>query len=135
MLEEVGNGTRSDPKVAKVFKAFAGKLTKDEVQIFNMMLVDWQVGLKKEKCKEGECPWYQPSTQRKEYFTFWGQLNRVYGFQSNWDDFKRFDGSVWNVMKEEFKKREEKWVSKRKFVDFALQQNLCHLHRFHCCSL
>ena len=111
MLEEVGAGTRSDPKIPRVFKAFSGNLTKDEIQIFNMMLVDWQLGLKKEKVKDGECPWYQPSSQRKDYFTFWGRLKRAYGFQCSDKDFKDFDGSVWNVMSDEMEKRYEEWVS------------------------
>ena len=111
MLEEVGAGTRSDPKVAKLFKAFSGKLTRVEMQLFNMMLVDWQLNLKKERFKTGECPWYQPSSQRKDYFTFWGFLKRQYDFEVNEKDFRNFDGSVWNVMSAEIEKREKVWVS------------------------
>ena len=126
MLDEVGEGTDEDPRLPRVLKAFSGKLERNEIEIFNHMLVDWQISLQKERVKDGECPWYQPSTQRKDYFTFWGALNRHYGFKSQWSDFKKFDGSVWRVMGAEIKKREKKWVSRRamplcpKSVSFSL---------------
>ena len=112
MLDVIGEGTAKDPKLPRVLKAFRGRdLTEDKIQIFNLMLVDWQISLKKEKVKDGECPWYQPSTQRKDYFTFWGMMNRTYKVKATVNDFQRFDGSVWKVMGAEIKKREKEWVS------------------------
>ena len=127
MLVETGAGTRKDPKMPFVLKAFAGTLNCEEIKLFNLMLVDWQLQLKKEKFKVGECPWYQPSSQRKDYFTFWGILQREYGFQTTADNFKNFDGSVWKVIGMEIRKREETWVSE---MDILVQMFVC---TYQCC--
>ena len=111
MLEEVGAGTRSDPKMPRVFKDFAGRLNKSQKELLNMMLVDWQLPLKKKRFKEGECPWYQPNAQRTDYFTFWGRMKNKYGWIAKESDFRDFDGAVYAVMESEFQKREGEWVS------------------------
>ena len=111
VLQEVGAGTESEPRMSLVFKRFAGNLDRNEKKILNMMLVDWQLSLKKKKCKEGECPWYQPNAQRTNYFTFWGRMRNVYGWQTKEADFRDFHGAVYAVMCNEFEKREEIWVS------------------------
>ena len=106
MLKVVGNGSPDDPMIPRVFKVFAGNLTTREIILFNAMLVDWQLNMKKKRIKVGESAWFCLSTHIKTYVSFWRGLKENYHFESNIEDFQEFQGSVWQVIHQTIARRE-----------------------------
>ena len=112
LLKPVALTRRGQKKqVPAIVKLLAGEIDDTKLMIANRALVDWQVSLKLVKPKREGCPWYAPTTQATDYRTFFGRMNKEYGWQFNEAHFKNFEGCVDAVMAEAFQQREREWVS------------------------
>ena len=112
MLEPVKNpSSLGSAEVPFCFVACSGITSQQKILLGNGMLVDWQLNLTKKKFKEGECPWYQPSTQGTNLRTFFGHMSKCYDWKFSEKDLKNFEGCLDGVLKIEFDRREKEWVS------------------------
>ena len=117
LLEPVPNpfkktGRAESKTVPLLFVEVGGDLNQMKISLANRAICDWQIRLKKKKKpKEGECPFYQPSTQSMELRSFFGHMSRQYHWQITAKSLTGFDGALCHVMGEVYSQREEIWVS------------------------
>ena len=105
----VGNGS---PEVPFAFPSVAGIPSRKKLLLADAMLCDWQLNLKKKvDVKDGECPFYQPSTQNVELRTFFGHMSKHHDWQFSDSELKGFKGSLYGVIQEMYAQRLEKYVS------------------------
>ena len=103
---------RAESKTAPLlFLEIGGDLNQTKISLANRAICDWQIRLKKKKPKEGECPFYQPSTQSMELRSFFGHMSRQYHWQITEKSLTGFDGALFHVMAEVYSQREKTWVS------------------------
>ena len=104
-----GNGLIEVPFA---FVSVAGPISKKKLMLANEMLKDWQLKLeKKVKVKDGECRFYQPSTQNVELRTFFGHMSKCHDWQFSETELRGFKGSLTGVIQEMYAQRLEKFVS------------------------
>jgi len=112
MLALVPNPNRlGEREVPFCFVAVSGQVSPNKIYLANAMVVDWQLRLKKVKVKEGECPWYQPSTQAVNLRTFFAHMSKCHNWQFSEVNLKDFTGALDGVLKAEFARRFLEWVS------------------------
>ena len=125
-LKEVDNpnfipSTSSSEKVPKLFLLLAGAKTRVKKQLCNAAIVDWQLDMKKEKVKEGDIPFKQPSTQNVEIRAFFAHMAKQYGWVWKDKDFKGFEGALNGVLTKLYKERQEEFVSKERNANDILK--------------
>jgi len=105
----VGNGS---PEVPFAFPSVAGIPTRKKLHLANAMICDWQLNLRKKGVvKDGECPYYQPSTQNVELRTFFGHMTKHHDWQFSDSELKGFEGSLYGCIQEMYAQRLEEFVS------------------------
>jgi len=105
----VGNGS---PEVPFAFPSVAGIPTRKKLHLANAMICDWQLNLRKKGVvKDGECPYYQPSTQNVELRTFFGHMSKHHDWQFSDNELKGFEGSLYGCIQEMYAQRLEEFVS------------------------
>ena len=105
-------GMENGKECPVLFVQIGGDLTRDKIDLANKALCEWQVRLRmKKKPKDGECPFYQPSTQSMELRSFFGHMARKYDWKITEKDLSGFNGALSCVMEEVYMQREKIWVS------------------------
>ena len=95
LLEYVDfDGPGTYEKAPMILIAIGGEKDNDKLQLANLSLIDWQAATRKKVNPQGKkrekddpCPWYQPSTQNVHLRTFFGTVQRVFGWQFQQSDF------------------------------------------------
>ena len=127
LLEHIpfdGPGTyTSAPKILIVL---GGDKNGDKLQLANFSLIDWMAATKKKAkkkktvakknknetdedgCDIDLCPWYQPSTQNQHLRTFFGTVQRVFGWQFQQSDFN-FNSGLNGFIKDLYALREKEF--------------------------
>lgn len=106
----IGAGER-EPEIPRLIVAISGDREPCKQELANRAFCCWQTRAKKAKCAEGECPFYQPSSQNMELRTLIGKLKAKYNFKYVLGDFNQFPGSLGSVLKALYSQRLEEWVS------------------------
>ena len=72
------------PRVVKVLRVREGEASREQIQLFNKMLIDWQALTRKKyfsSQKKGlNCPYYQPSVTNQHLRTFFAMTRDRYGW-------------------------------------------------------
>ena len=118
MVEEVPNPNyipgdpESSETINHLFVVLSGIKTRAKVQLFNRMLVDYLLRLKKKCTRPGTvCEFYSPNTQNTMVRILLGRLKKVYGFDYKFKDFENYEGCAAGVIKTLYAQRQEKYVS------------------------
>ena len=80
--------------VPRCFVLFGGDITHQKLSLCNDMLIDWQMNYKKQRFKEGECPWYSVDVQNMEVRTFLAHMAKTCTWRYTTKHFSNFEGSL-----------------------------------------
>ena len=97
--------------VPRCFVLFGGDITHQKLSLCNDMLIDWQMNYKKQRFKEGECPWYSVDVQNMEVRTFLAHMAKTYTWRYATKHFSNFEGSLNAVMSNLYQQRFQEWAS------------------------
>ena len=123
---ETFDGPGSFEQAPRILIAIGGQKDNDKLQLANLSLIDWQaVTMKKKQQKsiksdkddddanapdngDDPCPWYQPSTQNVHLRTFFGTVQRIFGWQFQQSDFN-FNAGLNGFIKDLYAAREKEY--------------------------
>ena len=104
---------RGPPKIPQLYKVISGRPETDSeaLQLVNRVMVDWVLVYKKVRIKEGECPYYSPSSTMTAIRSLFAYLGKACGWVIAYNDLKGFDGCLDAVLENLFDTNQETYVS------------------------